>query len=138
MQAEQIFAEAYDHGLRFCVVIAISAPGAYFLARRKTEWCRGFSIMTWVWCIVNTIVAIMRFNHIRVPNPDQLAFAQGHSLFWMLLNLVFDFFVIVSGLLAYFIGRFQNVGNLFLGLAAGWATQGLLPAILDAYFISQG
>lgn len=135
MSPEQIYTDAFAHGLRFSGVIVLSAAVALALWRRGTERNRGFATMTWSWCLVNTIVAILWFNHIRIPSPDQIVFVQDHLVYWMQINLAFDGFVLISGSLAYFIGKVWRAGDVFLGLAAGWATQGLLLALLDAFFM---
>ena len=67
--ASQIFELTEEHVFRFSCFIGLSALVAVACLAIKDKTWKWFSLMTFVWVLVNLLVAILLVNHIHLPDP---------------------------------------------------------------------
>ncbi len=130
---------AYEVALLHCRVfiafIVISIFLAIFVEYFGKKKARGFFVMTMTWVVINFIVALLLFHHIRIPELAYLEKTLTHILNWVGINILLDFFYGICGLILLRRSHFRSKWSDYLwgfGVAVLFQSGGLL--LLDLIF----
>jgi hypothetical protein len=92
----------YDVARFHCWLLVAFVSVSFFLAliveffgKKKA---RGFFVMTLVWVFIHLVVALLLFNHIRLPEPAVIEYVLTHILKWIRVNILLDLFYGICGM----------------------------------------
>lgn len=134
--AQAIYQVCRDHVFLFAGFTGASAMVALLLTFGKLAEGRWLALMTSVWVVIHTAIAMLLLRHIHVPSTLLLGYTFAHIMKWLAVNLVLD---LLYGLVGYLLlikaGRLIGERYMLRGFGMAVLLQSIGLIVIDTLFL---
>jgi hypothetical protein len=131
--SEAIWTVARQHFFLYSGFILFTAAIALGQALRGRGEAKWMALMTGVWVVINSCIAVWLFRHIHVPATELLPLVFSHITRYMRLNVIAD---AVYALVGFFLLSRKGLHRpLLRGFGKAVVLQGVGLILLDAVFL---